>query len=134
MKNSFGEYKILLTIAVLVMATMTISSVSAQVDYGKNNTSYNYQAESEKQIQQQIKTLLLEKQIEANSSKWMSASQQNNRDFIVNFVANNPYQTITQTTGLAAVKKTIALQESGYMLTGSLTNYDHQVQDQTRAI
>lgn len=134
MKHSVWGVKSLLTVAILSMAVMTMNYASAQTAYGGNNTSYNYNAESYKQIQNQIKTLLLEKEMQANATKWMSTSQQNNRDFITHFVNQNPYPTVDLTTNMQIEKRNMAFGQSGYLFEDYMTNYDHNVKDQTRAL
>lgn len=134
MKYSLGEYKLLFVVAFFATTIMTMNYASAQTAYSGNNTSYNYQAESYKQIQNQIKTMLLVKQMELNSTKWMQSSQQNNREFISNYVAKNPYITVNESTNLQIVKRNVAFGQSGYLFEDSMTNYDHGVKDQTRAL
>lgn len=134
MNNSFGEYKLLFVVVFFVTIIMTMNYASAQTTYGQNNTGYNYNAESYKQIQNQIKTLLMEKQMQANSTKWMSASQQKNRDFITSFLNKNPYPTVELSSSLQIEKRNIAFGQSGYLFEDYMTNYDHGVKDQTRAL
>lgn len=134
MKYSFGELKLLFVVAFFATTIMTMNYASAQTTYGANNTGYNYNAESYKQIQNQIKTLLLEKQMQENASKWMSSSQQKNRDFITNFVSKNPYPTVDVSSSLQIEKRNTAFGQSGYLFEDSMTNYDHGVKDQTRAL
>lgn len=134
MKSSVWGVKSLLAVTIMGMIIMTTNYASAQTAYGGNNTSYNYETESYQQVQNQIRTLLLEKQMQENATKWMTASQENNKDFITKFVSQNSYPTVSVTTSLQIEKRNMAYGQSGYRFADSMTNYDSSMRDQTRAL
>lgn len=117
------------------MAILFVSISSPVFADDVNNTSSSYGGGNDyAQVESKMHTLLTAQSMNHNSSAIIQNQIDNDRKFVNQYMAANPFPTVNETTKIMKEKQIQAMEQSGYMHTQDKTNYDYQVEDNTRAI
>lgn len=133
--NHIGMQKLLAVLVIGVISSMFFIPVAVHATFGDQpNTSSKIGDPSYNEVQNNVKALHMVQAMQQNADAFTESNSLKYKQFYSSYISTHPYQDVNSTSKWQAEKKQLAMEQSGYTLLDTKTNYDYTVQDNKHKI